>query len=101
MPQYLVLYTPPRDTFPADATEQEQRTVGEHFAYLQDALAAGTLVLAGRTLDEPPLGIAVFEAPSEKEAGAFAEADPAVRGGVFSAEVRPYRVALLGSLPGG
>lgn len=95
MPQFLVLYTPPRPSFATDATPAEQATIAAHFAYLQRALEDGKLVLAGRTLDEPPLGIGVFEAASENAARAFVEADPAVREGVFTAEVRPYRVALL------
>lgn len=99
MPQFLVLYSPPRPTFASDATESEQATIAEHFAYLERACEAGTLLLAGRTLDEPPLGIGVFEAPSENEARAFVEADPAVRNRVFTADVRPYRVALRGAGP--
>lgn len=96
MPQFLVLYLPPRPTFATDATRAEQDTIAAHFAYLERACEAGTLILAGRTLDEPPLGIGVFEAPSENEARAFVEADPAVRNRVFTADVRPYRVALRG-----
>ncbi|HZW11010.1 MAG TPA: YciI family protein [Phycisphaerales bacterium] len=95
MGQYLCIYSPPRDTFAEDASEAERRVVGEHFAYLEGALGGGTLVLAGRTLDRPPMGIAVFEAEHEGAARAFVDADPAVRAGVFRAEVRPYRVALL------
>jgi len=96
MPQFLVLYSTPRPTFATDATRAEQDTIAAHFAYLERACEAGTLILAGRTLDEPPLGIGVFEAPSENEARAFVEADPAVRNRVFAADVRPYRVALRG-----
>jgi len=95
MPQYLCIYTPCRPTFAEDASEAEQRVVGEHFEYLSGALEAGALVLAGRTLDAPPMGLAVFEAVSDECAAAFVERDPAVRAGLFSAAVRPYRVALL------
>lgn len=94
MAQYLCIYTPPRESFADDASEAERRVVREHFAYLEAALAAGLLVLAGRTTDRPPMGIAVFEAPDDKAARAFVAADPAVRAGVFTAQVRPYRVAL-------
>lgn len=95
MVQYLCTYTPPRPGFAEDATPREQQIVGEHFAYLAEALRAGRLVMAGRTLDTPPMGIAVFEAPSDAEARAFFDADPAVAAGVFRAELRPYRIALL------
>jgi uncharacterized protein YciI len=95
MPQYLCILTPSRPTFVDDATDAEQRTVGAHFEHLSDALAAGSLILAGRTLDHPPTGIVVFAAESDEAARAFIDADPAVKGGVFAASVRPYRVALL------
>ena len=75
--------------------------MGEHFAYLTRALEDGRLVLAGRTQDEPPMGLGVFEAPSDEAARAFIAEDPAVRAGVFGAEVRPYRVALLRGRPVG
>lgn len=78
-------------------SEREQAIVGEHFAYLQDALARGVLLLAGRTLttDERSFGIAVFKAESLDAARAFTEEDPAVRQGVMRAEVFPFRIALL------
>ncbi len=77
--------------------EREQAVVGEHFAYLQEALAQGVLLLAGRTLttDEKSFGIAVFRAESPEAAQAFTGNDPAVRKGVMRAEVFPFRIALL------
>lgn len=99
MPEYLVVYSPCRPSFAGDADERERAIVGEHFAYLTRALEAGRLVLAGRTRDEPPMGLGVFEAESDEAARAFIASDPAVRAGVFSAEVRPYRVALLAGRP--
>jgi uncharacterized protein YciI len=77
--------------------EREQAIVGEHFAYLQDALARGVLLLAGRTLttDERSFGIAVFRAETLEAAQAFTAEDPAVRKGVMRAEVFPFHVALL------
>ena len=101
MAEYLIIYRPPRPTFAEDATEAEQATVGEHFSYLTAALEAGTLILAGRTQDEPPMGIGVFRAESDEAARAFLDGDPAVARGVFKAELRPYRVALLEGRPVG
>ncbi|MBK7403492.1 MAG: hypothetical protein IPJ41_02375 [Phycisphaerales bacterium] len=95
MEQFLCTYSPPRPTFAEDATPAEQLVVAEHFAYLTAALDAGRLLLAGRTLDQPPMGLAICEAESEAAARSFFAADPAVLGGVFRAEIRPYRVALL------
>jgi uncharacterized protein len=98
--QYLCIYSPPRPTFADDASEAERRIIGEHFSYLSAARDAGKLLLAGRTLDSPPMGIAVFEAASDEAARQFIEADPGVIGGVFVAQVRPYRVALLAGVAG-
>jgi uncharacterized protein YciI len=78
-------------------TEAEAAVIERHFAYLERALATGTLLMAGRTLttDESNFGIAVFRAGSPEEARRFTEADPAVQEGVMRAEVFPFRVALL------
>jgi len=90
-----VIYTPPRATFATDATGAERAIIGEHFAYLSEAFREGHLVLAGRTQDEPPMGIGVFRAASAGAAREFVAGDPAVAKGVFAAEVRPYSIALL------
>jgi len=78
-------------------TEAETAVIERHFAYLKQAMEAGTLLMAGRTLttDESSFGIAVFRAESPEAARRFTEADPAVREGVMRAEVFPFRVALL------
>ncbi|MEZ0327346.1 MAG: YciI family protein [Fimbriimonas sp.] len=95
MPEYIYFVHPPRSTFPGDGTEEEFAIVREHFAYLQDKLARGELILAGRTQDMPPTGLAIFEAEDDVAARRFFENDPAVVKGVFKGEVRPYSVALL------
>lgn len=95
MSQWLIMLSPVRDTFPGDGTPDEHAAVGRHFAYLQEALASGTLILAGRTHDEPPLGLVVFEAPDESAARQFMENDPTIAAGVFRGVLRPYAVALI------
>jgi len=93
--QWLVILRPPRKTFPADATETEIATVKAHFAYLQAALADGSLVLAGRTQEnQNPIGLVILEAPSREEAERIVKEDPAITSGLFSYELRPYEVAL-------
>ena len=78
-------------------TPAEQEAVGRHFAYLQGLCRAGVMHLAGRTLngDEEGFGICLFSAGSEEEARRVMEGDPAVIAGVMSAQLFPYRVALL------
>ncbi|QNM97046.1 YciI family protein [Chitinimonas koreensis] len=94
--QYLYLIRPTRpDMLRTGPSDAEASAMAEHFAYLQAALADGRLILAGRTLDPDGFGIAIYNADDEVSAQAFAAADPAVRYGVVTAEVRPYRVALI------
>jgi uncharacterized protein YciI len=94
MAHFLIIYRPPRTTFPDDATETENRVIGEHFNYLKGLLAQGKLLIAG-PCEDASMGLAVIECGSEEEARRILAADPAVRGRVFSAELKPYRVSLV------
>lgn len=81
---------------PDSPTERETNIVGEHFNYLKSALDSGDIVLVGRTLAAPFVGIAIFEADDLEAAQNFANNDPAVKAGVFTlTRVQPYRVALM------
>ncbi len=93
--EYLYQLKPCRPDLPDTLTEREQAIIGEHFAYLQQLLAAGQLILAGRTLDYDPLGLVIFRADSLEQAQKIASDDPAVVHGVMNATVRPYAVALI------
>ena len=94
MAHFLLLYLPPRPTFESDATEEENRVIGNHFRYLKDLLVQGKLLIAG-PCEDASLGIAVIECGGEEEAYEILAADPAVVAGVFSCEVKPYRVSLM------
>ena len=92
MQQYLYQIRPKRTQMLIDGgTPEESALVGQHFTYLQQLSASGTVLLAGRTLntDESSFGIVIFEAESDETAQAVVDADPAVKGGVFSAELFP------------
>jgi uncharacterized protein YciI len=73
----LVVLGPVRDEMPFEPTEEELRIVSEHYAYLE-LRAEGRLVLAG---------------PSAEVEGIVA-ADPAVTGGLMTAEIRPHRISV-------
>lgn len=77
-------------------TERESEILNEHFAYLQKLAAEGTVLLAGRTLndDERTFGIVVFVAESTAAAAELVHSDPAVKHRVMRAELFPYRIAL-------
>ena len=96
MSRYLYRIRPTRAEMLVESTPQEDRVVGEHFEYLRGLSDRGIVLLAGRTLntDASAFGIVIFDVPSEAEAREVVERDPAVRAGVFEAELFPYRIAL-------
>lgn len=95
MSQFISFLEPGSPTFPGDGTPDEFAIVSQHFSYLQEKLANDKLVLAGRTQDEMPIGIVIFDAVDMDEAITFSKQDPAVSSGLFRVTVRPYAVALV------
>jgi uncharacterized protein YciI len=94
MAHFLAIYRPPRPTFGTDATDEEERVIGEHFQYLKRLLSEGKLLIAG-PCEDASMGLVVFEARDEAEAKSIFASDPAVVRGVFRGEVKPYRVSLM------
>ena len=78
-------------------TDQENKIVQNHFEELQRLQKIGKLILAGRTLDmdSSGFGIVILEVDSEEEARMLMENDPAVKEGIMTATLFPYRVALI------
>jgi uncharacterized protein len=78
-------------------TEREEKIVSSHFMKLQELLKAQKLILAGKTsnMDEKTFGIVILEVESEDEAQTIMKNDPAVAEGVMTAELFPYKVALI------
>jgi len=96
---YLYRLRPARPALLAEgATSDEDRFITEHFEYLKELTRERVVLLAGRTLnkDDTGFGIVIFRAESEDEARRVMESDPAVKAGVFRAELFPYGVALIG-----
>lgn len=74
---------------------EAQRLREAHVAHLTRLFREGKLVLAG-PFTEPygdVLGLSVLSAASLPEAKALSEQDPAVKGGLFAADVREWRPA--------
>lgn len=84
------------DMLQTGPTEHERAVVAEHFAYLQDLTAKGTIILVGRTLntDENAMGLAIFRAESEVEASRIMNSDPAVKNNVMTATLYPFKIVL-------
>jgi uncharacterized protein YciI len=77
--------------------EEEDRIVGEHFEHLKRLKEEGITILMGRTTDddETTMGLVVFRDENEAEARRILESDPAIRNGVMSATLYPYRIAIM------
>jgi uncharacterized protein YciI len=73
--------------------------LADHFAYLQAQATRGVVRLAGRTVTTGPetFGLVLFEAGDEAAARSVMQNDPAVRDGIMTGEVWPFRVALGGA----
>jgi uncharacterized protein YciI len=82
-------------------TKEDNAALERHFARFQETTKSGQLILAGRTSEpgDKTFGIAIFEAPDEEAAGKFMQEDPAVAGGLMTAELHPFAVALLRKNP--
>lgn len=95
MPNYLIIYKPPRETFVDDATPAESAIIESHFTYLKKLQVKETLLMAGR-IEDARFGLALIEAEDEEKANSIMQADPAVAGHLFSGELFPFRLALFG-----
>ncbi len=73
-----------------------ERIVSEHFTHLQKLLADGILVLAGR-FSEVLIGLVIITVNNHEEALEIMNSDPAVKAGIFHAELYPWSIALSSS----
>jgi uncharacterized protein YciI len=96
MSEYIYLIHPFREGFFTHPNAEEEKAMQDHFAYLQKATQAGTLLLAGPCLDDT-FGVVIFRAASEADAQAFMANDPSVKANVMMAELHPLRVSLRGA----
>jgi uncharacterized protein YciI len=91
-----ILHLVPRLYADSAWTKEDEAVLERHFVRFQEAIKSGQLILAGRT-SEPgnkTFGIAIFEAADEDAARKFIQEDPAVVGGLMTAELHPFAVAL-------
>jgi uncharacterized protein YciI len=77
-------------------TKEDKAVLERHFVRFQEAIKSGQLILAGRTSEpgDKTFGIAIFEATDEDAARKFMQDDPVVSGGLMTAELHPFAVAL-------
>ena len=99
--QFLYRLEPTRtEMISVGPTDRESSVLTGHFSYLEELVKEGKVHLAGRTLnpDERCFGVVIFSAESEHTASELMENDPAVRKGVMTAELFPFRIALPASV---
>ena len=98
MRQWLYVLKPTRlEMLTEGSTPEEDEIDSRHFAYLSDLTEKEVMILMGRTQnnDESTFGIAIFEAEDEAAARTIMKNDPAVKNGVMTATLYPYKVALM------
>jgi len=93
---FIYMLRPKRRSLIDETTPEEEARLGEHFEYLERALEDGKLILAGPCLDGE-FGVVLFGAATDDEALEFMQSDPAVRYGLMTAELHPFRVSLMGT----
>ena len=76
-------------------TDRDNRIAAAHFEYLQRAGQEGKVILAGRAQDGIGPAVVIFEAATADEAEQFMRSDPFVKEGLFSADLHPFRAAIL------
>jgi uncharacterized protein YciI len=92
---WLVVLRPVRAEMPFEPTDEETRIVSEHYAYLKRLRSEGRLVLAGPSaLAGDTFGLGIFDQDDRAEVESIVAADPAVTGGIMTAEIRPYRISV-------
>ncbi|AWN41180.1 YciI family protein [Methylobacterium durans] len=79
MAYFLLRLTPPRPTFPFDATEGEKALFHEHAAYWLERAEAGAALAVGPVFEASGAwGLALVEAEDEDAARALGEGDPVI-----------------------
>ena len=96
MRRFVYKLIPPRPTFDADMNQTEAATMSKHFAYWQDQLATGTVVIYGPVQEDGGTwGLAIVEADQEAEVRTIGDADPAVSSGMATYQVWPMATSIV------
>lgn len=88
--QSFVIILRPANAYGEEGTEQK---ISEHFNYLKSLLENEKLTMAGR-FSEVLIGLVMIEAESRESALDIMKNDPAVKSGIFHAELYPWTIAL-------
>ena len=92
----IAFLRPVRPNFHRDPSLDELEALGKHLTFLQAQVSAGDVVLAGPS-EDGLLGVVVFPHCSATEAEERMRDDPAVAAGVFTCEVKAWRMSMFGT----
>jgi len=96
--QWLSIAKPSRLEMLIETTIEEDEIIDQHFAYMEELTQKGVVVLVGRTLntDETSFGLTIFEAEDATAAREIMDNDPAIKSGMMTATLFPFRTSLNG-----
>lgn len=90
---YLVELHGTREGWPDNMTKDEERVLGEHFAYLKNLTAKGKVLMAGPVWGK--FGLIVLKVQSESELHEIMDNEPSVVQKVHTYEFAPMVVSLM------
>jgi len=94
----FIFYLRARDTFIADATENEKKIMFGHVQHLAGLHQNGALLLGARYMTQP-VAVLVVEAVDEPAARALVEPDPGVKAGILTVEAHEVMMPFLAGRP--
>lgn len=98
---YLYMFGPgPRPELASDPdswTDDDRAIGARHYAYLSNATANGTVLLAGRCTDGVGPAVVIFDAESLDDAHDFMVKDPFIAEGLFTASLHEFNASLTRS----
>lgn len=93
---YKLLLAPKYHDFAAwDASVQQ--TFTEHAAYLKEGVEKGHVLIVARADSQPKdnFGLVAFKAKNVQDATTFMNGDPAVKKGIMTASVYPFKLLMV------
>jgi uncharacterized protein YciI len=79
MPHFLLKLIPPRPSFPADITEEEQKLMAAHVSFWGGLVESDVALVFGPVFDPNGVyGLAIMKATDEEEARAISARDPVI-----------------------
>ncbi len=83
MKYYLCKFIPPRADFLATMSADEQQSMRQHAAFMNDWLAKGVIVAHGPVIDDAGgYGVSLYQIADDQDISALTAEDPIVKNGV-------------------